>query len=203
MLFPEWLPRPGLRTQAAGRQVLRRLQNFSLQRKENRPCVCVGSAWGRLQEPHVCTIKSWLPPEGSQHKLKEAGPCRKPNKGQLGFFFFNLQAFRSCLEQSLLGWGSPDTVSLTACFVPRTSAEFSFLFLPSVNQKRKGSGSEHPKVPLWQGRETPANRCPAARVRARPREDGAGPGCSRVHSIMRNAGSYRSGFPGLMESGLL
>lgn len=68
--------------------------------------VCVGSAWGRLQEPHVCTIKSWLPPEGSQRKLKEAGPCRKPNKGQLGFFFFfNLQAFRSCLEPSLLDVG--------------------------------------------------------------------------------------------------
>lgn len=69
--------------------------------------VCVGSAWGRLQEPHVCTIKNWLPPEGSQRKLKEAGPCRKPNKGQLGFFvfFFNLQAFRSRLEQSLLDVG--------------------------------------------------------------------------------------------------
>lgn len=87
-------------------QILRGLQNFSLQRKENRPCVC----WqrpGRLQEPHVCTIKSWLPPEGSQHKLKEAEPRRKPNKGQLGFlcFFVNLQAFRSCLEQSLLDKG--------------------------------------------------------------------------------------------------
>lgn len=66
----------------------------------------VGRARGQLQKPHVCTIKSWLPPEGSQHKLKEAGLCRKPNKGQLGyFFFFNLRAFRSCLEQSLLEIG--------------------------------------------------------------------------------------------------
>lgn len=87
----------------------------------------------------MCTIKSWLPPEGSQHKLKEAGPCRKPNKGQLGWFFFlTYRLSGAAWSRACWTWGSPDTVSLTACFVPRISTEFSFLFLPSVNQKKKG-----------------------------------------------------------------
>lgn len=159
-----------------------------LSSKERKQAVCVLAAPGAGSRNPMCAqLKVGCPQRAPSTNLKRQGLAENQTRASWGFFF-NLQAFRSCLEQSLLGWGSPDTVSLTACFVPRTSAEFSFLFLPSVNQKRKGSGSEPPKVPLWQGRETPANRCPAARVRARPREDGAGPGCSRVHSIMRNAG---------------
>lgn len=84
--------------------ILPGLQNLSPLKRKKTGHVLVGRAWGRLQKPHVCTIKSWLPPEGSQHKLKETELCRKPNKGQLGFFN-NLQAFRSCLERSLLEMG--------------------------------------------------------------------------------------------------
>lgn len=84
-----------------------------------------------------------------------------------------------------------------ACFVPRISTEFSFLFLPSVNQKKKRErlrASE--SAPLagegdpWLIGVLPSRpvRSRASRVGARPPEDGAGPECSRVRSVMRNAG---------------
>lgn len=86
-------------------------------------------------------------------RLKVGCPRRAPstNLKRQGFaenqtraswvFFNNLQAFRSCLEQSLLEMGlasQTHAVSFMACFVPRISIWFSFLFLPFVSQRKKG-----------------------------------------------------------------
>lgn len=137
---------------------------ISLQRKENRPCVCVLAAPGAGSRNAMCAqLKVGCPQRAPSTNLKRQGLAENQTRASWGFFF-NLQAFRSCLEQSLLDWGSPDTHSfLNGLFCSQDLDRVLFPF-PSFCEpkKERGAAPSLPACPCGRGGR-PLARCPALR----------------------------------------
>lgn len=100
--------------------------------------MCSLAERGAGSRNHVCMIKSWLPPEGSQHKVKEIGLRLKPNNSQLFFFFLTTYRLsRAAWNRACWKWGSPDTRRfLHGLFCPQ-NLHIVFFLDPFVNQKKR------------------------------------------------------------------